>query len=65
MRNKNCAVSCFFCHTPNNISIGTNFYEARAFYECYNCGKLCSVHITQEPLDIKYKGDTQIGEEPK
>ena len=60
-------VSCFFCHTPNRVQIGTDFYEARAWYICYACKRHVSIHVTQTALlphlPDSSLSDIQIGEE--
>lgn len=54
-------VACYFCHTPNRVQVGADFYEQRAFYACCCCNKAVSLHITQSPLGTQDNTNIQIG----
>lgn len=59
-----CEVSCRFCTKVNAISVGTNHYDAMAFYQCWSCGGFSQVKIVQTSSDHIHP-DCQRGKNPK
>lgn len=54
-------VSCFVCHTKNDIGLGADFYEVQSWYRCHSCKNTMEVRLTQRRIEVVDASQLQEG----